>query len=96
MEQEEGETLNNIVLHPTSVMRYHMPLTSHSLIGKLEKLDLFHGPHKVQTSCLQLLSETMYKHRSLRIESNRFKSSARENTSVAVVSVEMLSEYENK
>jgi hypothetical protein len=85
--------LNNIVLHPTSVMRYQIPLTSHSLISVLEKLDHFHGPHKVQTSSYQILSVGMYKHPCLYIENNRFKPSARENTSVAVVTVEMLREH---
>jgi hypothetical protein len=88
--------LNNIVLQPTSGMRYQIPLTSQSLIGILEKLDHFHGPHKFQTSCHQILSVGMYKHPCLHIENNRFKTSARENTGVAVVTMEMLSEHRKK
>lgn len=56
----------------------------------------FHGPHKVQTSYHQIWSVGMYKHPCLHIENNRFKSSARENTSVAVVTVEILSEHGKK
>ena len=87
---------NSIVLHYTSVMRYQIPLTSHSVIGELERLDRFHGPHKVQTSYHQILSVGMYKHPCLHIENNRFKSSARENNSVAVVTMEMFSEHGKK
>jgi hypothetical protein len=77
-------------------MRYQIPLTSHSVIGELERLDRFHGPHKVQTSYHQILSVGMYKHPCLHIENNRFKSSARENNSVAVVTMEMFSEHGKK
>ena len=88
--------LNNIVLHPTSVMRYQIPVTSHSLIGVRKKLNHFHGPYKVQTSYHHILSVGMYKHPCLHIENNRFKSSARENTSVTVVTIELLSEHRKK
>ena len=84
------------MLHPTSVMRYQIPLTSHSLISVLGKSDCFHGPYKVQTSYHQILSVRLYKHPYLHIENSRFKSSARENTSVAVVTVEILSEHGKK
>jgi len=53
--------LNYIMLHHTSLTRYQIPLMSHSLIGELEKLDHFHGPHKVQTSYHQILSVEMCK-----------------------------------